>query len=273
METWQDLGARVAVAALDKALLEFSVDRSRVYLTGLSMGGNGKSDLAYRHADRFAALVVVCGWISQRRNAAGTAYPGIAPSSAPDVFADVARRVASLQIWLFHGSADQVVPVEESRRMYAALKAVGADVQYTELPGVGHNAWTPRTTCPSFRHGYSNNVDRDVPSNIKNWSRRRFVIRAARRGSVADVRPTRDKLTNQSEQYALRHRHRRSRSRQDHAGLPPCRRWLRNGPRLRSSHHRRKARTRPEPPAGTAGVRARDSSPGHRQLSAPRIDP
>ena len=150
METWQDLGARVAVAALDKALLEFSVDRSRVYLTGLSMGGNGSWYLAYRHADRFAAAVVVCGWISERRNAAGTAYPGIAPSSAPDALADVARRVSSLPIWLLHGSADQVVPVEESRRMYAALKAVDADVQYTELPGIGHNAWDPAYDLPEL---------------------------------------------------------------------------------------------------------------------------
>lgn len=151
MESSQDLGALVAVAALDQTLLEFSVDRSRVYLTGLSMGGNRSWYLAYRHADRFAALVVVCGWIHEWRNAAGgTAYPGIAPSSAPDPFADVARRVSSLPIWLFHGSADQAVSVEESRRMYAALKAVGADVQYTELPGIGHNAWDPAYDLPEL---------------------------------------------------------------------------------------------------------------------------
>jgi predicted peptidase len=46
-----------------------------------------------------------------------------------------------LPIWIFHGDTDQAVPVEESRRMAAALKAIGADVHYTELPGVGHNAW------------------------------------------------------------------------------------------------------------------------------------
>jgi predicted peptidase len=27
--------------------------------------------------------------------------------------------------------------------MFSALKAIGANVQYTELPGVGHNAWGP----------------------------------------------------------------------------------------------------------------------------------
>ena len=42
--TWQGLGARVALAALDKAMAEFHADASRVYLTGLSMGGIGKAN-------------------------------------------------------------------------------------------------------------------------------------------------------------------------------------------------------------------------------------
>ena len=45
--------------------------------------------------------------------------------------------------WIFHGDADRVVPVDESRKMAAALKTRAADVQYTEFPGVDHNAWDP----------------------------------------------------------------------------------------------------------------------------------
>ena len=41
------------------------------------------------------------------------------------------------------GDADGSVPVDESRKMFASLKKVGANVQYTELPGVNHNAWDP----------------------------------------------------------------------------------------------------------------------------------
>jgi predicted peptidase len=55
----------------------------------------------------------------------------------------VAKRVAHLPIWIFHGDADPTVPVEESRRMFAALKALGANVQYIEFPGVKHDAWNP----------------------------------------------------------------------------------------------------------------------------------
>ena len=58
----------------------------------------------------------------------------------------VAERVARVPIWIFHGEADTVVPVEQSRQMAAALEAAGAAVRYTEIPGIGHNAWDPAYT-------------------------------------------------------------------------------------------------------------------------------
>ncbi|MEM9482142.1 MAG: hypothetical protein AAGA83_00465 [Cyanobacteria bacterium P01_F01_bin.116] len=48
-----------------------------------------------------------------------------------------------MPIWIFHGDEDNVVPVEESRRMSTALEAIGADVRYSELVGVDHSAWDP----------------------------------------------------------------------------------------------------------------------------------
>lgn len=70
-------------------------------------------------------------------------YDSLAPPDAPDAYAYIAKRVTKIPIWIFHGDADQSVSVEESRKMFAALKAEGADVQYTEFPGVAHNAWDP----------------------------------------------------------------------------------------------------------------------------------
>lgn len=138
---FQGLGERIALSALDKSIAEFHTDASRVYLTGLSMGGNGAWSLAYRHADRFAAVVVVCGFVGEFiGTTSGTHYPAIVPGSA-EPYAAIAQRVSRLPIWIFHGDVDPGVPVEVSRRMAAALRAIGADVQYTELPGVGHNAW------------------------------------------------------------------------------------------------------------------------------------
>jgi len=140
---FQGLGARIALAALDKTIDEYAADKSRVYLTGLSMGGNGAWHLAFQDPDRFAAALVVCGFVGEftgRRS--GIRYPPLVPAGAGDPYREVARRLARLPIWIFHGEADPVVSVEESRRMASALQAAGANVRYTELPGVGHDAWS-----------------------------------------------------------------------------------------------------------------------------------
>jgi predicted peptidase len=140
---WQTQGGEAALAELDKAIAEFNGDRSRVYLTGFATGGNGCWYLASHHPERFAALVVASGWISEHRGKSGTLYPAIAPASAADPYAAVAELVSSLPIWIVHGGADTDIPVEESRHMFAALKSIGANVQYTELSGVDVHTWDP----------------------------------------------------------------------------------------------------------------------------------
>ena len=141
---WQLEGGQAALAALDESIKEFRGDSSRVYLTGLSAGGNGTWYLASRYPQRFAAAVVVCGFIFKfTGRASAVEYPALAPADTADPYSFIAKRVARIPIWIFHGDADTAVTVEESRKMFAALKSVGADAQYTELPGVGHNAWDP----------------------------------------------------------------------------------------------------------------------------------
>jgi predicted peptidase len=61
--------------------------------------------------------------------------------STQDPYADTADKVKAVPTWVFHGAADPVVPVSESRKMVEALKAAGADVKYTEYHGIGHNSW------------------------------------------------------------------------------------------------------------------------------------
>ena len=141
---WQREGGKAALAALDKSIKEFHGDARHVYLTGLSAGGNGSWFLLSHYPERFAAAVVVCGFISEfKGRTSGVNYPALAPPDAQDAYAYIAKRVLQIPIWIFHGDADQSVSVEESRKMFAALKAIGANVQYTELPGVPHNAWDP----------------------------------------------------------------------------------------------------------------------------------
>jgi predicted peptidase len=125
-EPTADLAA--AVAALDGVLAgEPAADPDRVYLTGLSMGGYGSWDLAVRHPDRFAAVLPICG--------------GGDPA--------MATRLATLPIWCFHGADDPVVPVGLSRSMVAAITVAGGTPVFSELPGVGHDSWTPAYRNPA----------------------------------------------------------------------------------------------------------------------------
>lgn len=134
---WQDFAGEIAIAALNATLEEFSIDESRVYLTGISLGGEGAWYLGYHYPERFAAIVPICGYVEGMDG-----FASFVPASSPDIYADVAQRLQEIPIWIFHGDQDLVVPVEESRRMAAALETVGADVKYSELSG-GHNAWDP----------------------------------------------------------------------------------------------------------------------------------
>jgi predicted peptidase len=110
---------------------EFRGDPKRLYLTGLSMGGFGSIAFAAKRAGQFAAVVPICGGVLRR---------GEQPPPG-DPYAEAAAKIGKTPVWLFHGGADPTVPVTESRKMEAALKAAGGDVRYTEYPGVGHNSW------------------------------------------------------------------------------------------------------------------------------------
>jgi predicted peptidase len=133
----------LAMATLDAATKEFHGDTSRTYLTGLSMGGYGTWYLAQKYPGRFAALVVVCGGIHPPA-ATLKAHPELikwAPEDGPKSYAEAAARIGKVPVWIFHGADDEVVPVTESQRMHAAMKQIGAEVHYTEFPGVKHVSW------------------------------------------------------------------------------------------------------------------------------------
>lgn len=110
---------RLLLQVLDELPTEFSLDDKRFYLTGLSMGGFGTWDLLVRRPQLFAAAIAICG--------------GADNATAP--------LIKHIPVWAFHGDADNVVFVGRTRGMVEAMKAAGADIKYTEYPGVGHNSW------------------------------------------------------------------------------------------------------------------------------------
>ncbi|WP_211371887.1 prolyl oligopeptidase family serine peptidase [Marilutibacter maris] len=137
--SWDGDVAAMALATLDAATAEFGGDPDRTYLTGLSRGGYGTWELALLQPQRFAALAPVCGGITSPRAESPLAVEAVA--GAADPFEATATRLHHLPVWIFHGGRDDVVPPQQSRRMHAALRAVGADVRYTEFPDANHNAW------------------------------------------------------------------------------------------------------------------------------------
>jgi predicted peptidase len=111
---------------VDALQQEFAIDSSRIYLTGLSMGGYGTWDLLARQPELFAAAAPICG--------------GGDPA--------VAAKFKDVPLWVFHGDKDDAVKPKRSREMIDALKAAGGAPKYTEYPGVGHDSWTQTYADP-----------------------------------------------------------------------------------------------------------------------------
>ncbi len=122
---WQ---APELAALLDQIETDHKVDRDRIYITGLSMGGFGTWALANYSPQRFAAIAPVCG--------GGETF--------------WARDLKSLPIWVFHGAKDQAVPLKRSQDMVDALEKQGADIKFTIYPDAGHDSWTATYDNPDF---------------------------------------------------------------------------------------------------------------------------
>lgn len=136
-----------ALKALDQTMKEFNGDQTRTYLTGLSMGGNGTWAIATANPGKFAAIAPICGpaRISPRYGVQ------VKPEDlSEERYKTYAAKIGKTPVWVFHGEADPVVPVTESRLMVEALKAAGGDVRYNEYPGVGHDSWNKAYAEPDL---------------------------------------------------------------------------------------------------------------------------
>jgi len=127
----------VLLALLDDIEAKYAVDKSRLYLTGLSMGGYGTWDLGLTHPEKFAAIAPICG--------GGEMISAILSSR------EKAQAFKTLGVWAFHGGKDPVVPLAESQRMVDALKKAGVqDVKFTVYPDAGHDSWTETYNNPEL---------------------------------------------------------------------------------------------------------------------------
>jgi predicted peptidase len=98
----------------------YRIDPDRRYVLGQSMGGFGTFAILTLKPDLFAAAISICGGGAER----------------------TAAKIARVPIWTFHGDRDEVVPIERSRKMIAALTKAGGKPRQTEYKGEGHLIWS-----------------------------------------------------------------------------------------------------------------------------------
>lgn len=97
----------------------YPINRSKVYVGGLSMGGMGTFEIVRRNPKLFTAAIAICGG------------------------ADVATATSLKQThwWIFHGLKDNVVDPGFSKQMFSAIKKTGAEAHLTLYPEANHNSW------------------------------------------------------------------------------------------------------------------------------------
>lgn len=122
---WTVAKLRLVCGLVEKLVREFGIDRKRIYVTGQSMGGYGTWAMLAQYPNWLAAAIPICG--------------GGDPSTV--------ARFKHVPIWAFHGTADQVVPVSETRQMIQALLAVGGQPIYWEYAGATHAQTAERAYC------------------------------------------------------------------------------------------------------------------------------
>jgi len=111
---------RAVMKLLESVVEENRVDPDRLYLTGLSRGGNACWEIATQFPETFAAMAVVCGM-------------------TPLPYAHWVDK--SMPIRVFHGTEDPVIAFSESEEMVRKLQEMGYNVELTAYTGVGHNSW------------------------------------------------------------------------------------------------------------------------------------
>ncbi len=131
---WND---ELLITLLNDVVKRYHADETRLYLTGLSMGGYGTWSLGLTHCDRFAAIAPICGGgdFIKAYNAGGAK----------------GKALSTLGIWAFHGAKDTVVPLAESERMVTSIKKFGhPGPKFTWYPEARHDSWTKTYANPEL---------------------------------------------------------------------------------------------------------------------------
>jgi MYXO-CTERM domain-containing protein len=113
---------------LTKLQAQYRIDPRRLYLTGISMGGNGAWTMAIDYPALWAAAVPMSGW---------------GPNNKAAVLKD-------MPIWAFHAADDSVVKVSGTDNMIDAINKAGGSPKYTRYASGGHAIWSKSYADPQL---------------------------------------------------------------------------------------------------------------------------
>jgi len=124
---------------INYAIAHYRIDSTRIYVSGLSMGGGATWEYGAAFAGRLAAIVPICG-----------------ASSPTD---DKAKKIAQagLAVWAFHNEDDPTVSVNNSKDYVSKINGFGANpaAKLTTWPTGGHDAWS-KATNPTYKENNMN---------------------------------------------------------------------------------------------------------------------
>ena len=113
----------VIIGLIDQIVENYSIDTSRIYMTGKSMGGYGTWQISHEYPERFAAIAPIAG---------GGLF--VSPYFV--------ERLKGLPVWAFHDKRDDLVPYQESVRMVEGVDVAGGNAKLTTYDQGTHDAWT-----------------------------------------------------------------------------------------------------------------------------------
>ena len=101
---------------------QLKIDKKRIYLTGLSMGGRGTFIVAAELPDLFAAIMP------------------LSPHHTPYSYLNLASKVSHLPIFLHHSTNDKTSKFSVAEKMSDELKKLNANMLF-DIGNFGHYGW------------------------------------------------------------------------------------------------------------------------------------
>ena len=103
----------------DEIVEKYNIDKKKISITGISMGGFGTWSVISQYNDYFSCAAPICGGGLEWRS----------------------DRLVNMKIWAFHGELDNLVPVSHTKNMVEAINSKGGNAKMTIYPNVYHDSW------------------------------------------------------------------------------------------------------------------------------------